>query len=40
KCYLEVVLPVPTPAALPTARTAAAALLADLKSDFAAAAGI
>jgi phosphomannomutase len=40
KCYLEVVVPVPTPADLPTARTTATAVLADLKSDFAAAAGI
>jgi phosphomannomutase len=40
KCYLEVVLPVPTRAALPAARTAATAVLAALKSDFASAAGI
>jgi phosphomannomutase len=40
KCYLEVVLPVGSPAALPAARTAAADLLAALKSDLATAAGI
>ncbi len=40
KCYLEVVVPVGTHADLPAARTRAADLLAALKRDFAAAAGI
>ncbi|MEG3631860.1 phospho-sugar mutase [Streptomyces poriticola] len=40
KCYLEVVVPVGTHAALPAARTRAADLLAALKRDFATAAGI
>ncbi|AUG77608.1 phosphomannomutase [Kitasatospora sp. MMS16-BH015] len=40
KCYLEVVLPVPTAADLAGAREAAAALLARIKTDLAAAAGI
>ncbi|MGW4803756.1 phospho-sugar mutase [Kitasatospora sp. NPDC004272] len=38
KCYLEAVLPVPTPADLPAARLRAQALLDALKQDFAAAA--
>ncbi|MEW2076029.1 phospho-sugar mutase [Streptomyces sp. NPDC012403] len=40
KCYLEVVVPVGTHAGLPAARARAAGLLAALKRDFAAAAGI
>lgn len=40
KCYLEVVVPVAAPEALPEARTKAAAALASLKRDMAAAAGI
>ncbi|MEV0091931.1 phospho-sugar mutase [Streptomyces sp. NPDC050738] len=40
KCYLEVVVPVADAAALPAARTRAAELLAAVKSDLAAAAGI
>ncbi|PBC84708.1 MULTISPECIES: phospho-sugar mutase [unclassified Streptomyces] len=40
KCYLEVVVPVASPEALPEARTKAAAALASLKRDMAAAAGI
>ncbi|RAG87434.1 phospho-sugar mutase [Streptacidiphilus pinicola] len=40
KCYLEVVVPVPDAAGLATAREQAAALLASLKTDLAAAAGI
>ncbi|MFI1503456.1 phospho-sugar mutase [Streptomyces sp. NPDC020597] len=40
KCYLEVVVPVAAHADLPAARTEAAALLADLKRDLSAAAGI
>ncbi|GAA2101487.1 phospho-sugar mutase [Kitasatospora saccharophila] len=40
KCYLEAVLPVPTPADLPAARAAAQALLDALKQDFATAAGL
>ncbi|MFH9043082.1 phospho-sugar mutase [Streptomyces sp. NPDC017966] len=40
KCYLEVVVPVGTHADLPAARARAAGLLAALKRDFAAAAGI
>ncbi|WP_336050772.1 phospho-sugar mutase [Streptomyces sp. CA2R101] len=40
KCYLEVVVPVASPEALPEARTKAAAALASLKGDMAAAAGI
>ncbi|WP_033221446.1 phospho-sugar mutase [Kitasatospora phosalacinea] len=40
KCYLEAVLPVPTPADLPAARLRAQALLDALKRDFATAAGL
>jgi phosphomannomutase len=40
KCYLEVVVPVDGVAGLGTAREQAAALLASLKTDLAAAAGI
>ncbi|MGA4839963.1 phospho-sugar mutase [Streptomyces sp. G45] len=40
KCYLEVVVPVADRAALPSAHARAAELLAALKRDFAAAAGI
>ncbi|MFC8717108.1 phospho-sugar mutase [Kitasatospora sp. NPDC057198] len=40
KCYLEAVLPVPTPADLPAARLRAQALLDVLKQDFATAAGL
>jgi phosphomannomutase len=40
KCYLEVVVPVPTHAALPTARTHADELLTALKRDLSTAAGI
>ncbi|MFJ9103747.1 phospho-sugar mutase [Streptomyces sp. NPDC102405] len=40
KCYLEVVVPVATHADLPTARTKATALLATIKRDLSAAAGI
>ncbi|MEW2549508.1 phospho-sugar mutase [Streptomyces sp. NPDC047002] len=40
KCYLEAVIPVPSPAALPAARAAAAELLAALKHDLAEAAGL
>ncbi|MFC4032781.1 phospho-sugar mutase [Streptomyces polygonati] len=40
KCYLEVVLPVDSAAALPAARDTAAKVLAELKADVAAAAGI
>ncbi len=40
KCYLEVVVPVPDRAGLPAARTKAATLLASLKQDLSAAAGI
>ncbi|WP_328915705.1 MULTISPECIES: phospho-sugar mutase [unclassified Streptomyces] len=40
KCYLEVVVPVADAAALPRARVTAAAVLAALKSDVAAAAGL
>ncbi|MFE1322160.1 phospho-sugar mutase [Kitasatospora phosalacinea] len=40
KCYLEVVLPVPTPADLPAARLRAQALLDALKQDFATAADL
>ncbi|QNP70570.1 phospho-sugar mutase [Streptomyces roseirectus] len=40
KCYLEVVVPVADHSALPAAREKAAALLTDLKRDFATAAGI
>jgi phosphomannomutase len=40
KCYLEVVVPVSSPSALGTARATAAEVLAALKTDFAAAAGI
>ncbi|MEZ3177609.1 phospho-sugar mutase [Streptomyces pimonensis] len=40
KCYLEVVVPVGTHADLPAARARAAGLLAALKGDFAAAAGL
>ncbi|MFH9467949.1 phospho-sugar mutase [Streptomyces clavifer] len=40
KCYLEVVLPVASAAALPEARTQAAALLTAIKHDLSAAAGI
>ncbi|GKQ40969.1 phospho-sugar mutase [Streptomyces sp. A012304] len=40
KCYLEVVVPVPTHAALPAARTQAAELLTAIKRDLSAAAGI
>lgn len=40
KCYLEVVVPVPARADLPTARTRARALLDSLKRDLSAAAGI
>ncbi|WP_329365506.1 phospho-sugar mutase [Streptomyces sp. NBC_00669] len=40
KCYLEAVVPVPEPSALPQARAAAAELLAALKRDLATAAGI
>lgn len=40
KCYLEVVLPVPTPTDLPPARARGAELLASLKRDLAEAAGI
>jgi phosphomannomutase len=40
KCYLETVLPVPSPAALPAARAAAAEVLAALKRDVSAAAGL
>lgn len=40
KCYLEIVLPVPTPADLPSARARGAELLTSLKHDLATAAGI
>ncbi|BAJ28804.1 MULTISPECIES: phospho-sugar mutase [Kitasatospora] len=40
KCYLEAVLPVPTPADLPATRAAAQDLLDALKHDFATAAGL
>ncbi|MEU8970869.1 phospho-sugar mutase [Streptomyces monashensis] len=40
KCYLEVVVPAPDHAALPAARTRATALLAAIKRDLSAAAGI
>ncbi|MFI1307435.1 phospho-sugar mutase [Streptomyces sioyaensis] len=40
KCYLEVVVPVASPEALPEARTTAAAALAAVKRDVSAAAGI
>ncbi|MFJ7075842.1 phospho-sugar mutase [Streptomyces sp. NPDC098781] len=40
KCYLEVVVPVATHAALPAARAEAAGLLAAIKRDLSAAAGI
>lgn len=40
KCYLEVVVPVADAPALPEARAAAAAMLAALKSDLSAAAGL
>ncbi|MDX3801294.1 phospho-sugar mutase [Streptomyces sp. AK04-3B] len=40
KCYLEVVVPVAAHAGLPEARSRATALLADLKRDLSAAAGI
>ncbi|MFG2128019.1 phospho-sugar mutase [Streptomyces sp. NPDC048751] len=40
KCYLEVVVPVESRAALPTARTKAAELLATIKRDLSTAAGI
>lgn len=40
KCYLEVVVPVAVHADLPAARSRATALLADLKRDLSAAAGI
>ncbi|MEU5366011.1 phospho-sugar mutase [Streptomyces sp. NPDC005925] len=40
KCYLEVVVPVPSHASLPEARTRAAHLLAGLKRDLSRAAGI
>ncbi|WP_299532663.1 phospho-sugar mutase [uncultured Streptomyces sp.] len=40
KCYLEVVVPVGSAAALPAARAEAARLLAGIKKDLAAAAGI
>lgn len=40
KCYLEVVVPVESRAALPTARTKAAELLATVKRDLSTAAGI
>ncbi|WNI17424.1 phospho-sugar mutase [Actinacidiphila sp. ITFR-21] len=40
KCYLEVVVPVAGASALPAARATAAEVLAGLKRDFAAAAGI
>lgn len=40
KCYLEVVIPVPTTPDLPPARARAAALLASLKQDLAETAGI
>nr|WP_255955892.1 phospho-sugar mutase [Streptomyces sp. ODS25] len=40
KCYLEIVLPVPSPAGLPEARAAAADHLAALKRDLAEAAGL
>jgi phosphomannomutase len=40
KCYLEVVVPVPTAADLPPAHTTASRVLSALKTDFAAAAGI
>ncbi|MER6237298.1 phospho-sugar mutase [Streptomyces clavifer] len=40
KCYLEVVVPVASAAALPEARTQAAALLTAIKHDLSAAAGI
>ncbi|MXM67167.1 phospho-sugar mutase [Streptomyces sp. HUCO-GS316] len=40
KCYLEVVVPVATHADLPTARTKASELLAAIKGDLSAAAGI
>ncbi|MFI1357163.1 phospho-sugar mutase [Streptomyces sp. NPDC020898] len=40
KCYLEVVLPVPTHADLPAARTKATDLLETIKRDLSAAAGI
>jgi phosphomannomutase len=40
KCYLEVVVPVPTRADLPAAHTKAAGLLAAIKRDLSAAAGI
>ncbi|MEU8681438.1 phospho-sugar mutase [Streptomyces sp. NPDC048611] len=40
KCYLEVVVPVASPDALPEARTKAAAALASIKRDLSGAAGI
>ncbi|WP_030597269.1 phospho-sugar mutase [Streptomyces fulvoviolaceus] len=40
KCYLEVVVPVPTHADLPTARTTATDLLESIKRDLSAAAGL
>ncbi|WP_377271001.1 phospho-sugar mutase [Peterkaempfera sp. SMS 1(5)a] len=40
KCYLEVVVPVPTAAELPAARATAAEILTALRKDVAAAAGI
>lgn len=40
KCYLEVVVPVAGPLALPAARATAARVLAELKTDFASAAGL
>jgi phosphomannomutase len=40
KCYLEVVVPVPDASDLATARTTGAAVLASMKQDLAAAAGI
>ncbi|MEV8344731.1 phospho-sugar mutase [Streptomyces niveus] len=40
KCYLEIVIPVPTPADLPSARARGADLLTSLKHDLAQAAGI
>lgn len=40
KCYLEVVVPVPTHAGLPAAHTTANGLLAAIKRDLSAAAGI
>ncbi|MFF2641436.1 phospho-sugar mutase [Streptomyces niveus] len=40
KCYLEIVIPAPTPADLPSARARGAELLTSLKHDLAQAAGI